>query len=443
MTILLFRKWLQGKPPKGGFLAFVYGIALWIALEFCLTTLPPVQAQQFSVTGVFDYTQSQALFDHLNTQRRAYGLPDLAFDYNLEAFAMQRAAELSVVHSHLRPDGSSHPYGENYSIGWPSPAEATTAFMNSTAHRANILDPSYTSVACAVFIRDGKIYWEQLFGVGTDPGIPTGYRGQVTGTRTVVVNDQGGETSFGAVDETLMIRSGSYIVATGASNGTVLQGLWQSQNPSVAVVDQTGKITGISAGSTVVTGTFGRVTKRILVKVDGGQPNYQSSQIVIPAPERPATVVEPTAPETEEAATSPQTEATTSPSGEATTENTQSPEQGKSTATTSNRDSQATAETPSSKRAEATTSRSSTVTSEVVGDPSTTATNQNAPSQTESLPAKGTLIPSGSFDEKGRNWNRLDWVWLILACAGLAVSGRILIWRIQKDLEGSRRRNRL
>jgi len=56
-------------------------------------------------------------------------------------------------------------YAENVAYGQGSPAAALDAWMRSSGHRANILNPGLTEIGAAVAIGpDGRPYWVQVFG---------------------------------------------------------------------------------------------------------------------------------------------------------------------------------------------------------------------------------------------------------------------------------------
>ncbi|MCD7833318.1 MAG: CAP domain-containing protein [Lachnospiraceae bacterium] len=107
--------------------------------------------QTVAITLTVTYSQSEArnMLDMINdfrtgteawywnadneTKTECTDLSELTYDYELEAIAMQRAAELAVLYDHIRPDGTScetalgtysfSAYGENIAYGYTS-AEA-------------------------------------------------------------------------------------------------------------------------------------------------------------------------------------------------------------------------------------------------------------------------------------------------------------------------------
>ena len=115
-----------------------------------------------------------------NEQRAANGLPALTADSRLQTAADIRAAEQPLAFSHTRPDGSdwstAFPPGTFYFLG-ENLASCDTIltdesfasscvkwWMESTDHRANILNSLYTSIAVGVCISGNSMYAVQVFG---------------------------------------------------------------------------------------------------------------------------------------------------------------------------------------------------------------------------------------------------------------------------------------
>jgi fibronectin type 3 domain-containing protein len=103
------------------------------------------------------------------------GLGNLEYDYELEAAAMQRAAEIALSFSHTRPDGttcftvSDYTYGENIAAGYTTAASAfegwqeTNEDYSGQGHRRNMLG-NYTTVGIGHVYYQGVHYWVQEFG---------------------------------------------------------------------------------------------------------------------------------------------------------------------------------------------------------------------------------------------------------------------------------------
>lgn len=265
---------------------------LALTLFFSLAIHPQVFAAQQTVSGIFDYSSAHAMLEQVNASRQASGLAPLAYDYNLEWFAKTRAAELTILNAHERPDGTLHPYGENYSIGWSSVSQAMSSFLASPSHSANIFG-GYSSMAAAVFSSGGSTYWVQIFASGSDPGVPNGLSG--TSSESLKVNVSDAQAGLaGNYDDNLKLQVGSYIIVKAGVNGQMVSGSWSSSDPSVATVDQSGKVVGVAPGSAVVTGSFGGTTKTILVQVGSSQGRVApQSPAVQNTPQPPAASADP------------------------------------------------------------------------------------------------------------------------------------------------------
>ena len=120
-------------------------------------------------------TVEMQVLNIVNAERAKYGLAPLTWDpVNLAPGAAVRAQEISVYFSHTRPDGSScftavtNPgaLGENIAGGQRSPEEVMVAWMNSSGHRANILNARYTKLGVGYYYNAQtpyRYYWVQMF----------------------------------------------------------------------------------------------------------------------------------------------------------------------------------------------------------------------------------------------------------------------------------------
>lgn len=90
---------------------------------------------------------------------------------------MIRSVEIITLFEHERPDGSaittisSKIQGENIASGQPTPQQVVLDWMNSPSHRANILNPNFTTIGIGYTQFDNDpapmyntYYWVQLFG---------------------------------------------------------------------------------------------------------------------------------------------------------------------------------------------------------------------------------------------------------------------------------------
>ena len=118
----------------------------------------------------------QEVVDLVNAERAKEGLSPLTLDTKVQAAAQVRAKECEQSFSHTRPDGTSfstalkeqnvsyRSAGENIAWGQKSPQEVMNGWMNSSGHRANIMNPDYTTIGVGYYQNaNGTNYWCQLF----------------------------------------------------------------------------------------------------------------------------------------------------------------------------------------------------------------------------------------------------------------------------------------
>ena len=113
-----------------------------------------------------------AVFNIMNQERVARGLPALVWSNALTNAAQVRAGEIVSFFSHTRPNGtdfwtvdSNVMYGENLAKLYQSADAVYTAWMNSPTHASNVIDGGYKTVGIAVYqTDDGSWYCAQEFG---------------------------------------------------------------------------------------------------------------------------------------------------------------------------------------------------------------------------------------------------------------------------------------
>ena len=113
----------------------------------------------------------------VNQERATAGLPALQLDNDAVRAAKAHAEDMigRSYFSHSTPEGWSPSdrvtmtggtgfsgVGENIAFGQQTPAAVMTAWMNSSGHRANILNTSYTHIGIGVADSQGP-YWVQVF----------------------------------------------------------------------------------------------------------------------------------------------------------------------------------------------------------------------------------------------------------------------------------------
>ncbi|MDU2063840.1 MAG: CAP domain-containing protein [Sporomusaceae bacterium] len=127
-------------------------------------------------TGSVQAAEAQAV-SLMNADRKANGLAPLAVDSRLTVLGENYAKDMIARNffAHVNPEGQS-PFdrmkaagitykaaGENLAIN-QTIAAAETAFMNSSGHRANILNPNYTNIGIGVaYDGKGDVYVVQEF----------------------------------------------------------------------------------------------------------------------------------------------------------------------------------------------------------------------------------------------------------------------------------------
>ncbi len=112
----------------------------------------------------------------VNKERAKEGLSPLTIDTKVQAAAQVRAVECEQSFSHTRPNGSSfatalkeqnvsyQSAGENIAWGQRSPQAVMDGWMNSEGHRANIMNPNFTTIGVGYYQNaNGTNYWCQLF----------------------------------------------------------------------------------------------------------------------------------------------------------------------------------------------------------------------------------------------------------------------------------------
>lgn len=112
-----------------------------------------------------------------NDQRAAAGLSSLSTDSILNSAASAHSVDQANqdLLTHTGSDGSSAgdriraaggsagTWGENVGGGYADASSVVTGWMNSSGHRANILNPSYTEIGVAeATAADGTRYWTMV-----------------------------------------------------------------------------------------------------------------------------------------------------------------------------------------------------------------------------------------------------------------------------------------
>ncbi len=120
-------------------------------------------------------------YDQNNKKIKNGALPKLKYDYNLEALAMKRAAEIAINFSHERPNGTNYytiyddksaslvSIGENIAVGQKTYDKAFAAWaakdkkFDGQRFRRNMLSASYGGIGIGHAYVNGYHFWVQLF----------------------------------------------------------------------------------------------------------------------------------------------------------------------------------------------------------------------------------------------------------------------------------------
>ncbi len=134
-------------------------------------------AQKSEVTQA-EMTQAEAVLKLVNQERKKAGVPELTLSQKLTDIAYTKAKDMADKNyfSHQSPTygspfdmlkqfGVSYTYaGENIAAGQKTAEEVMNSWMNSSGHKANILNKNYTQLGVG-FYRGGQYgtEWVQLF----------------------------------------------------------------------------------------------------------------------------------------------------------------------------------------------------------------------------------------------------------------------------------------
>lgn len=161
--------------------------------------------------GVLAYATDvdiHSLLTHTNEQRLKYGKPELQINTQLNTAAQQKANDMTAKNywSHTAPDGTepwafiqaaNYEYlkaGENLAYGFNSSKDTVAGWMNSTSHRENMLDSSYTEVgfgfANAQDFNNSGAETVIVAMYGQPPNAPVAIRMQVPASSETVVNTE-------------------------------------------------------------------------------------------------------------------------------------------------------------------------------------------------------------------------------------------------------------
>jgi len=157
---------------------------LHLVREMDLTAMPRTSGAPRTLTSVLQATPSAFETDILtlvNQERSAQHLHSLSWDTELHDAARGHSVDMAANNyfSHTSQDGrtfsdriqaAGYQYntaGENIAAGYSTPEAAMNGWMNSSGHRANILNSSYCDLGVGYAYDSGSTYdhyWTQDFG---------------------------------------------------------------------------------------------------------------------------------------------------------------------------------------------------------------------------------------------------------------------------------------
>ncbi|WP_281657540.1 CAP domain-containing protein [Collinsella stercoris] len=256
----------------------------------------------FSFNGTLYQSRAYEMLALVNRERASKGIAPLKWDADLESSAVTRAAETSIMFSHLRPNGSDcftafpdglYYAGENIAMGFSSVQDTFNQWKNSSGHYANMMNPNFTHIGISCFY--GGAYgwcWVQTFGgrsgsanespshmngaANVSIGLPDSIIRSATWTANALTPGVGSMRALPSVTVSFngVLNDGMYQTSvSGDVTYDCLKFFWSTDNEQVAAFLQdqgSAYAVGVSEGSTSYTAEFpttSRLDKKIPVTV--------------------------------------------------------------------------------------------------------------------------------------------------------------------------------
>ncbi len=125
-----------------------------------LTSIPQPKLDPLPDSMVLHQVERNVI-TRTNAERKRRGLPPLLVDERLMRSARKHSLWMSSTGNFRH---TSDPVAENIAMGQADSTGALRAWMNSSGHRANILNRSWRRIGVAAYrSRGGAIYWVQQF----------------------------------------------------------------------------------------------------------------------------------------------------------------------------------------------------------------------------------------------------------------------------------------
>lgn len=188
--------------------------------------------------------------------------------------AMMRSSEQSLYYSHDRPDGRScfsifndfnlqYGYaGENIAAGYANADDVMDGWMNSSGHRANILNNDYNSIGIGVFKHNGIIYYTQLFTDKSSITPPQPNNKNVS--RNILISDDKINLCISSENLNMYVGDKESLFLENINTGwdyskAILNNYnieWTSSNENVVNVSELGILTANGKGSCIIKATL-------------------------------------------------------------------------------------------------------------------------------------------------------------------------------------------
>lgn len=276
---------------------------------FCMSFLMviPMKANAAEIIPVnisveYGQTEARSIFDMINemrtnssdawywneddtTKTTCSNLSELAYDYDLERLAMQRASEIALSYDHTRPNGklcfsiytdegiTYRAVGENIAAGYYSAESVNQGWREDNdkyadqGHRRNMLSSNYNCVGIGHVYYNGCHYWVEEFAYKTSAN-----------TTETTVNDSEQIATVSVAKNNIknlkvIFDKDSYTLRTGETLTPDITAMitvsnqWGSKGivadlPTISVDDSSiatysnGKLSGIAEGTTTLTASL-------------------------------------------------------------------------------------------------------------------------------------------------------------------------------------------
>lgn len=254
------------------------GLALIIFVF--VVTATRVYASTFTyinIEGLYNYDEANKQLELVNNERKNNKVTLLEMDYELTRKAQERAREVALYFSHTRTNGESvlrsmNLNAENIAAGSTSAEGVTKQWMNSTGHKANILDNRMKSIGIASFTTsNGVTYWVEVFSTKRASNTKLFKGRENLSSKVKIKSDYIKKIRIFDFQINKKIKLGEDLTITNLqlrnegwdSVYTTIDNsnaMWFSSNLEVATIDKNGKIVSLKEGKTTITATIQNVS---------------------------------------------------------------------------------------------------------------------------------------------------------------------------------------